>query len=198
MPMNKIVSRLSLILIVAELLLVLLSWLLSATMTDDVRSLLSSEGLRWFFGQFTTVMLKPQLIWLLLLAMAGGCLWRSTMFWPSRSPFRSVFALRVSLVVLLIMIAGVTLLVILPHSDLLSATGHLWPSPFSSALVPVVACLAIVSSACYGLLTRSFASVTDVFASLSWGVQQLAPFLVLYVFAVQFYASCRYVFVTPY
>lgn len=196
--MNKIVSRLSLVLIAAELLLVLLSWLLSAMDTDGVRSLLSSEGLRWTFGQFTAILLKPQLIWLLLLAMAGGCLWRSNMFWPSRSPFRSVFALRVSLVVLLVMMAGVALLLMLPHSDLLSATGLLWPSPFSRALVPVVACLVIVSSMCYGLLTRSFTSITDVFASLSWGIQQAAPLFVLYVFAVQFYASCRYVFVSPY
>ena len=35
-------------LFVAELLLVIVSWLLSATRLEGVRSLISSEGIRWF------------------------------------------------------------------------------------------------------------------------------------------------------
>ena len=42
-----------LVLAVAELLLMLASWLLSATMLGGMRSLLSSEGLRWYAGQYT-------------------------------------------------------------------------------------------------------------------------------------------------
>ena len=37
-------------LMVGEVLLIILSWLLSATRMEGVRSLLSSEGIRWFFG----------------------------------------------------------------------------------------------------------------------------------------------------
>jgi aminobenzoyl-glutamate transport protein len=37
-------------LLISEALLVILSWLLSATRMEGVRSLLSSEGIRWFFG----------------------------------------------------------------------------------------------------------------------------------------------------
>ena len=68
--MNKLIARLVLLLLVAEFLLVLLSWLLSATLTDGVHTLLSSEGIRWLLGRFTVILLKPQLIWLLLLSMA--------------------------------------------------------------------------------------------------------------------------------
>ena len=38
------------VLLCAEALLIILSWILSTTMTEGVRSLLSSEGIRWFFG----------------------------------------------------------------------------------------------------------------------------------------------------
>jgi aminobenzoyl-glutamate transport protein len=75
--MNKTVSVIALLLIAAQVLLVLLSWLLSAMMTEGVHSLLSGEGVRWFFGSFTHMVASPLLAWLLLLCMAGGCLVKS-------------------------------------------------------------------------------------------------------------------------
>ena len=62
----RLLSWVALLLVVAELLLVLLSWLLSAMMTEGVRSMLSSEGIRWFFGSFSEVVQTPLLVWLLL------------------------------------------------------------------------------------------------------------------------------------
>ena len=73
----KIEGRLVLLLMVAELLLFILSWLLSATRMEGVRSLLSSEGIRWFFGYFTQMVASPLLVWLLLGLCAYGCLQRS-------------------------------------------------------------------------------------------------------------------------
>ena len=66
-----------LVLLIAEGMLVIVSWLLSATMMEGVRSLLSSEGIRWFFGSYTDMMASPLLVWLLLMLSALGCLQQS-------------------------------------------------------------------------------------------------------------------------
>ena len=63
----KLLGRVCLVLVLAEVMLVILSWLLSATMMEGVRSLLSSEGIRWFVGSYSAMMASPLLVWLLLL-----------------------------------------------------------------------------------------------------------------------------------
>ena len=65
------VLRLCILLIVLQLLLVLVSWLLTAAMPDlAMRSLLSPEGIRWFFGHFTENIAQPLLVWLILFHIA--------------------------------------------------------------------------------------------------------------------------------
>ena len=86
MKIKRIATLTVLLLVVAELILVLTSWLLSATMTEGVRSLLSDVGIRWFLGSLTTFIATPWLVRLLLLAMAGGCFWQSGVF--RHSPWR--------------------------------------------------------------------------------------------------------------
>lgn len=72
--MKRLLPHLAIALLIVELLIMFVSWLLSAAFpTSELRSLLSSEGLRWFFGQFSTFLARPSLIGLLLLAMAWGC-----------------------------------------------------------------------------------------------------------------------------
>ena len=65
------------VLLLAEVMLIILSWLLSTAMMEGVRSLLSSQGIRWYFGSFTSIMASPLLVWLLLLLSAWGCLQQS-------------------------------------------------------------------------------------------------------------------------
>ena len=57
----------ALVLLLAELVLILLSWILFAIGEEEVRSLLSSEGIRWFVGGFTTMVSSPLLVWLIIL-----------------------------------------------------------------------------------------------------------------------------------
>ena len=193
--MKKLFARLLLLLVLSELLLVLISWLLSATQTEGVRTLLSSEGVRWLLGQFTVFLLKPQLIWLLLLSMAFGCLWQSCLFRPSQTSFRRQFALRLSAVVFVVQTASIALLIATPQAVLLSATGTLWPSPFSRALVPLAAIITINTSICYGLLSRTFTSVADIYESQKWGLSKAAPLMILYLIVVTLYESFRFVFI---
>ena len=193
--LRRIVGSLSLVLILAQVLLRLVSWLLSATMMPGVRSLLSPEGLRWYAGQFTHLLLTPLLSWLLLLSMSAGCFLRSGLGDVLRSPatYRERLALRVVLVLLILYIGVIVLLVAAPHAVLLSATGRLWPSPFSMALVPIGAFGVVLVSAVYGVLSNHFGGFSDVIGSLIDGLQASAPLLFLYLLAVQFYASLMYV-----
>ena len=197
-------------LLLALVVLVLVSWLLSATKGEGVRSLLSSEGIRFFFGGFTDMLLKPLLVWLLLLSMAWGCLRQSGLlhclpFIPQRKQenassqnYRSPLGGRKGgflLLVILVVYVGIALLLaISPQAVLLSATGQLWPSPFSHALVPMIAFGVLLLSITYGLLTRRFLSVADVCKSLIQGIVSAAPLLLLYVLAMQLFGALRFVF----
>lgn len=195
--LRKIVTYCAAVLALAEVVLVLVSWILAATMTGGVRSLLSSEGIRWFFGHFTDILLSPVLVWLLLLSMAGGCLWQSGL--PglatlSRPHYRQRMALRMTIILLVAYVVLTTALTAIPHALLLSATGQLFPSAFSRALVPIVAFGVVVAAVAYGLVSGHFRSMADVVASLSSGIGSCAPLFFLYVLAMQLYESLSFVF----
>lgn len=76
--MKKLLPYIALVLALAEGILMLLSWLLSAALpASGVRSMLSSEGIRWLMGHFSKILSTPLLSCLLLAAIAVGCLLRS-------------------------------------------------------------------------------------------------------------------------
>lgn len=192
--MKRLYYHLILALAIAEVVLVLLSWLLSATMTEGIRSLLSSEGMRWFFGSFVSMLESPWLVWLLLLAMAGGCLWKSGLLSMGLSGYRERVALRITIAIFLLYVLLVVALTAVPHALLLSATGQLFPSPFSRALVPILSFGILLLSIAYGLTLGRFTSFADIVDSLSFGIQMAAPLFILYIFIFQFYESLRFVF----
>jgi aminobenzoyl-glutamate transport protein len=193
-------ALLAFVLVVAEVLLVILSWLLSATRMEGVRSLLSSEGIRWFFGSFETIVASPPLVWLLLLLSAFGCIQKSgSRIFMSRasffsSNFRDRLALRVAVVILVVYITTLALLTLAPHAILLSATGHLFPSAFSRSLVPAVAFGICLFSCTFGLVSGRLHSLADVLDALSSGIAHGAPLVIIYIFAIQLYASLCFVF----
>lgn len=178
---------------VAELLLVILSWLLSATRLDGVRSLISSEGIRWFVGEFTYTLASPLLVWLLLALVALGCLQRSGLMSRGRG-YRDRVALRVSFSFIIIYVVIICLLTLMPHAILLSVTGSLFPSAFSRALVPII-CFGIgVLSISFGMVSGRLHTLTDILDALTFGLQQGAPLIILYIMFFQFYASLLFVF----
>lgn len=187
-------------LMVGEVLLIILSWLLSATRMDGVRSLLSSEGIRWFFGSFESMIASSLLVWLILLLSALGCMQKSgvaqcfTISHFRLLTFRDRLAIRVALVFLIIYLVILALLTLTPHAILLSATGHLFPSAFSRSLIPAIAFGLCLVSVTFGLVSGRFHSLTDIFDALSSGIAHGAPIIIVYLFAIQLYASLRFVF----
>jgi aminobenzoyl-glutamate transport protein len=189
----------ALVLLLAEVLLVILSWLLSATRMEGVRSLLSSEGIRWFFGSWQSLFASPLLVWLLLCLIAWGCLRKSGLnrFFTLHSSllsYRDRLALRVSLVFLVIYLVILALLTLTPHAILLSATGHLFPSAFSRSLVPVIAFGVCLVSVTFGLVSGRLRSLGDILDALSTGIARGASLIVVYLFAIQLFESFRFVF----
>ena len=188
------------ILLIAELALILLSWILSAAGVEGVRSLLSGEGVRWFVGDFARMVASPLLTWLLLLLIAIGTFLRSGLssLWHERRPriisYRDRTAFRVSLVLLVAYVAAILLLTVVPHAVLLSASGSLFPSPFSRSLIPFVAFGITLVSIAFGLISGRMQSLSDILAALTYGIQRFAPLLILYIFCIQLYQSLRFVF----
>lgn len=181
------------LLFAAQLLLMLVSWLLSAAIpTSGVRSLLSSEGLRWFLGHFSDVLGTPMLLCMLLLLMAYGSL-KGCDILQFKSFYRQRRALIITLMLLLVYLGVIVLLVLIPHAVLLSATGSLWPSPFSAAIVPLIAFGVTLLSAVYGYVSGTYRNMSDVYQSLLDGIRVGAPWLLFYVLAGQLYYSLQFI-----
>jgi aminobenzoyl-glutamate transport protein len=193
----KLLQRLEsvcLLLCLAEVLLVILSWLLSAMRLDEVHSLLSSEGIRWFFGNFTHMMASPALVWLLLMLSALGTFQKSGLVAMRRESYRDRLALRFAILFLLAYVAAILMLTLMPHAVLLSATGSLVPSPFTRSLVPLIAFGIIIVAVAFGLFSGRLRNLSDILKALSFGIQKEASLVVLYIFFMQFYESLRFVF----
>jgi p-aminobenzoyl-glutamate transporter AbgT len=73
MNKEKIYSIIALFLGISMIALVLISWLITAAIPEiAMRSLLSSEGIRWFFGHFVDNLATPVLVWMVLIGISYG------------------------------------------------------------------------------------------------------------------------------
>ncbi len=194
----KLLGRVCLVLVLAEVMLVILSWLLSATMMEGVRSLLSSEGIRWFVGSYSAMMASPLLVWLLLLLSAYGCVQRSGVvsLFRRRAPitYRERIALRVAVIFLCIYVVIIALLTLMPHAILLSATGDLFPSAFSRCLVPIVAFAVILFAVAFAMMAGHISTLAAILQFVSYGIAKGAPLVVVLFLLIQFFKSVRFVF----
>ena len=136
-----------LVLLIAQLALILLSWLLTAAFPElPMRSMLSSEGIRWFFGSFVSNQLSPLLIYFIMAVMAAGACVRSRLYTALRAMlsnmrssltnssnsrykfhYRETVGLRIALVEFIVYVIVMILLTAIPHAILLSVTGQLFP-----------------------------------------------------------------------
>ena len=199
--MKKYWPNIACLLFLAEIILIILSWLLSVALPNSgVRSMLSGEGIRWFMGHFGNILATPQLAWLLLAVIAIGCLRRCGVLGHVSSSsslpmsYRERRALLLGGASLLLCVVAVLLLTVTPHAVLISATGDFFPSPFSYSLIPVASFSICLSSIVYGVVAGSFLTLRDVYDALSYGIRWAAPCILFYILIVQLYASMRFVF----
>jgi aminobenzoyl-glutamate transport protein len=182
--MKRSLPYIALTLAVGELLLVLGSWILSAALPmSGIRSMLSGEGIRFFLGHFADLLATPLLVWLLLLAMAYGVVLRSGVISGARS-FRSSRARLIALLFAAAYLVVVLLMALVPHAVLLSASGKLWPSPFSASLVPLTAFGLAMVAAVYGIVAGTITSLADIYESFVDGLRRAAALLPICILLV--------------
>ena len=183
-----------------QLLLFLVSWLIvAASPGNTIRSLLSSEGFRWFFGSFVNNVTTPPLAWIIVMAMAYGAIRDSAILKIWRKgrgewTYRQTFAFRIVLVQIFAYVLFIALVAFIPHAPLLSATGSLQHSSFLHSIIPVTAAAMTLAAGTFGMLTATMRSIVDVVKSLVRGVARAALLIVLYIFAAELYFSIAYVF----
>lgn len=200
---RKILPLSIVVLAVLQVLLILFSWIITTIEPSSTfRSILSKEGIRWFCGSFVGNMSGPILIWLVLLFIAYGAFLKSglnkairCMLCREKVTYRCRHALYTVLVMFCLFIFVVILLAFVPHAMLRGISGGLYPSAFSKALVPMLAFSVTVMSVFYGILSGVFKNVNDVFRSLYFGCFLLAPFIPVYILAVQLFYMVKFIFV---
>ena len=204
-----------LVLLVSQLALILLSWLVTAAFPElPMRSVLSSEGIRWFFGSFVSNQLSPLLIYFIMAVMAVGACVRSRLYDALRETlsntrsslttssnhqhkvhYREKVGLRIALVEFIVYVIIMILLTAIPHAILLSVTGQLFPSSFSSSFIPSLSLIIIIMSLTYGVASGMIDSVAKMHKVLVGGLEVGSRLVPTYVVGIQLYMSIRYVFI---
>ena len=204
-----------LVLLVSQLALILLSWLVTAAFPElPMRSVLSSEGIRWFFGSFVSNQLSPLLIYFIMAVMAVGACVRSRLYDTLRETlsntrsslttssnhqhkvhYREKVGLRIALVEFIVYVIIMILLTAIPHAILLSVTGQLFPSSFSSSFIPSLSLIIIIMSLTYGVASGTIDSVAKMHKVLVGGLEVGSRLVPTYVVGIQLYMSIKYVFI---
>lgn len=200
---GKYIARLSLVLGVFQLIAVLGSWIFKAVNPElPLRSLLSAEGIRWMVGSIGDNLAGRGLVWLLLGSMAFGSVkfcgildvprkWKAMSFWDR-------FGVMVALAELLVIVVLTLLLTVLPHAVLLGVTGNLYPSSFSKSLFFIVCLSVCLISVSFGVVSSRLRSLEEVCDCLVAGIAYTLPLWLIYVLAIELYASLQFIFVLSY
>lgn len=185
----------ALLLIILQASVIIGSWISAAAMPESsVRSLISSDGIRWFFGMFINNIETRVLVWIILFGFSWGTFCNSglcDLFNNKRIIIntQTKFGLKIIGAELICFVLIMLLLTITPHALLLSVTGELFPSSFSRSFLPVLAFSICIFSISFGVATGKINSIIEGFKALTYGINQLAPVLFIYVLAAQLYSS---------
>ena len=183
------------ILVVAQLMIILLSWLLSAALPDlSAHSLLSSEGIRWFFGQFSSKIATPLTAWLIVAVIAYGCL-SSCGILELKHPldFRQRVAIRFVVFEIVVFVAIILLLTLMPHAVLLSIDGDICSGSLANSIIPYLSLVVCMTSITYAYLSGRCNTKAELFDMLCEGNRQLSPLFIIYVLLTQLVYSVLYV-----
>ncbi|WP_278526354.1 AbgT family transporter [Segatella salivae] len=176
-------------------MIILLSWLLSAALPDlSVHSLLSSEGIRWFFGQFSSNIATPLTAWLIVAVIAYGCL-SSCGILELKHPldFRQRVAIRFVVFEIVVFVAIILLLTLMPHAVLLSIDGDICSGSLANSIIPYLSLVVCVASITYAYLSGRCNTKAELFDMLCEGNRQLSPLFIIYVLLTQLVYSVLYV-----
>ena len=191
---KKVLAYLALSLGIAEVVVILVSWLLTAAMPESfTHSLTSPEGIRWFMGQCVDHLTSVWLVWLVLISITIGVVKQSRVLHFDHTQYRQRTALRLMLIELCISVGILLALTLLPHAILLNAVGTLFPGPFTHSLIPYICFSVMVMSMSYGIMSESIKGISQVYDAMNQGIRLLSPCFLFYILVMQLYTSILYV-----
>lgn len=191
---KKVLAYLALSLGIAEVVVILVSWLLTAAMPESfTHSLTSPEGIRWFTGHFVDNLTSVWLVWLVLISITIGVVKQSRVLHFAPTQYRQRTALRLMLIELCISAGIMLALTLLPHAILLNAVGTLFPGPFTHSLIPYICFSVMVMSMSYGIMSESIKGISQVYDAMNQGIRLLSPCFLFYILVMQLYTSILYV-----
>lgn len=191
---KKVLAYLALSLGIAEVVVILVSWLLTAAMPESfTHSLTSPEGIRLFMGHFVDHLTSVWLVWLVLISITIGVVKQSRVLHFDHTQYRQRTALRLMLIELCISAGIMLALTLLPHAILLNAVGTLFPGPFTHSLIPYICFSVMVMSMSYGIMSESIKGISQVYDAMNQGIRLLSPCFLFYILVMQLYTSILYV-----
>ena len=191
---KKVLAYLALTLGIAEVGVVLVSWLLTAAMPESfTHSLTSPEGIRWFTGHFVDHLTSSWLVWLVLISISIGVVKQSRVLHFDHTQYRQRTALRLMLFELVVFVGILLALTLMPHAILLNAVGTLFPGPFTQSLIPYICFSVVVMSLSYGIMSESIKGICQVYDAMNQGICLLSPCFLFYILVMQLYTSVLYV-----
>lgn len=191
---KKVLAYLALSLGIAEVVVILVSWLLTAAMPESfTHSLTSPEDIRWFMGHFVDHLTSVWLVWLVLISITIGVVKQSRVLHFDHTQYRQRTALRLMLIELCISAGIMLALTLLPHAILLNAVGTLFPGPFTHSLIPYICFSVMVMSMSYGIMSESIKGISQVYDAMNQGIRLLSPCFLFYILVMQLYTSILYV-----
>lgn len=191
---KKVLAYLALLLGIAEVVVILVSWLLTAAMPESfTHSLTSAEGIRWFTGHFVDHLTSSWLVWLVLISITIGVVKQSRVLHFDHTQYRQRTALRLMLFELVVFVGIMLALTLLPHAILLNAVGAFIPGPFSQSIIPYICFSVMVMSMSYGIMSESIKGISQVYDAMNLGIRLLSPCFLFYILVMQLYTSILYV-----
>lgn len=181
-----------------QLSVILLSWVLKAINPDSsIHSLLGRDGIRWFWGHFSDNINNRILVWMLFIGVLWGVLKESRFallsFKKGDISYRERLGLKVFFSEIILILSFVLWLILAPNAILLSVTGHLFPSSFTSGVIPIASIIGVLSLSSYGFITGAFKRVSHVFHAMTKGITAISPYLILYCIVMELISSISYV-----
>ena len=165
----------------------------AAAPEQNFHSLLSSEGIRWFFGSFIHNLTSPILVWLILCILAYGALTSSRILQYDSHVYRQRLGMNLVIVEFGVCLLVLLMLTMFPHAILLSVTGNLFPSSFSGSIIPIATFMIILFSESFAVMSGRFNSPTKVVESLLVGIHQLASLFLIYILAMELFHSVLFI-----
>lgn len=192
------------VLFVAWGILAPLSWI-GSTMGYPLQNIFSDEGIRWFYAHLNESLTTPLLAFVFPVTMLCGAVARSGLGRllkdlcrirgeRVRITYRQKTALGISATFFTVYFATALLCVLTPHAVLLSATGHIYPSPFAHGILPVTALGVQLTAMIYANLSNHLHGLGEILSVVYWGIQRYAVWIFITLLTAQLIHTVMYIF----